>query len=275
MERLINHTYFHHEQLSERVTSNAFPIEYCRDLSYNALFSRVVTYLGEYRLEVKKQPYTLLFSREQDGLHIRDIDEGDAMVEIAKRAIIPGQPKYYRRIAEYMALEKEDELVAMAEDGDIVVQASPPQNNIPNEESYGFFFIGSVEIIHAEKKLIHKNALRINNPTLNQLNTALSRITGKNVSFITQEQFIATPFFLGKNTTEDIIQDVLSEECGFNGSYADNVLFIRIIKDMAPHILHFISMVLGGKPDTEVYAILGYLENYALSLKEMRTTAAT
>ncbi len=272
MEQLTNHTYSRHEHLSERATSNAFPIEYCRDLSYKALFSRVVTYLGEYRLEVKKQPYTLLFSREQDGLHIRDIDEGDAMIEIAKRAIIPGQPKYYRRIAEYAALEKEEELVAMAEDGDIIIQASPPQNNISDEESYGFFFVGSVEIIHAEKKLIHKNALRITNPTLNQLNTALSRITGQNISFTTQEQFIATPFFLGKNTTEDTIQDILSEECGFNGSYADNALFICIIKDMAPHIQHFISMVLDRKPDTEVYAMLGRLENCAIFLKEMYTT---
>src|SRR5205807_4157054 len=70
----------------------------------------------------------LPISREQDGLHIRDIDEGDAMIEIAKRAIIPGQPKYYRRIAEYAALEKEEELVAMAGDGDIIIQASPPQD---------------------------------------------------------------------------------------------------------------------------------------------------
>jgi hypothetical protein len=275
MKQRINHISSHHEILSARATYNAFPIKHCRTLSYQALFSRVVTYLGEYQLEVKKQPYTLLFSREQDGLHIRDIDEGDAMIEIAKRAIIPGQPKYSRRLAEYAALEKEEELVAMAEDGDMIIQASPPQNTISGENSYGFFFVGSVEIIHEEKKLIHKNALRITHPTLNQFNTALSRITGQNISFTTQEQFIATPFFLGKNITEDTIQDILSEECSFNVNYADTELFIHIMKDMTPHILHFISMVLGGKPDIEVYAMLRYLENYALSLKEIYTMAAT
>lgn len=247
--------------------SQAFRLEYGPQTPRQAIYDDVITYLGEYRLQSQETFYDLVYSKGEDGLQVRDMNRGDSMLLAAKKAIVRGD-KRSRRVAEYEALEKENQLLAEAEDGDMLIQASPPGKIVKEDGSYGFIFVSVVEKINDEYKIIHKNAIRINDASIDQYNQAMSAITGQPINHETSEGLIADPHFLGKAITYKDIKDTLNQAFNFEPSASERRRNEWIIEQVKPYINYFIDKIHNGDSGAEVFNFLEKIENKVLELKE-------
>lgn len=251
--------------------SQAFRLEYTPETPAGAIYDDVITYLAEYRLQARETFYELLYSRGPDGLHVRDMNRGVAMASVARESMARGE-NVGRRRAEYAALQGEDEALANAEDGDLTIQMSPPGEISEEAGEYGFIFIGKVEEIEDEQKIIHKNAIRIDNATLDQYNMALSLITGHMVEHRTAEEFIADPRLLDKTISYDEIKDILHDVFNFEPSAEEREHNNEIILQVEPFIQHFIRMVQSGESAEKSFGLLQKIENIVLDLKGKKTS---
>lgn len=251
--------------------SQAFRLEYSPETPAGAIYDDVITYLAEYRLQASETFYELLYSEGPDGWHVRDMNRGVAMASVAHESMTRGE-NTNRRQAEYKALQIEDELLKHAEDGDFTIQISPPGEVSEEAGEYGFIFIGKVEAVDDEYKIIHKNAIRINKADLDQYNLALSLITGHSVGHATPEDFIADPRLLGKSIEYDEIQEILHDVFNFEPSNEEREHNDEIIAQVEPFIQQFIRMVQSGEPNERSFAFLQKIENIVLDLKGKKTS---
>src|SRR5476651_318271 len=70
--------------------SDAFNLEYDSPPTSGELRRDIISYLGEYRLQVKKYPYKLILGKDQEGegmLMLRDRDRGEPVRYKAKRVL--------------------------------------------------------------------------------------------------------------------------------------------------------------------------------------------
>lgn len=263
----------------KEIASQAFNIEYEATSPEAALYGNIVSYLGEYRLQVQKYNYKLQFSGSSPReLHLRDNYQGEPMYLKAKRAIEERKKRglpIHREEAELQALGDPDNprpeslasQLSLAEDGDTVTWGSPPGPREEGYGDYGFIFIGQIRKRSLLDMNLDMTAIRVEHPTLNQYNGALSDVTGGKINFTYEDDFLKHPFVKRGRVEEAKIDTTLYKNFSFEVRDNDQQIFHKVITHLKPIIQEFIHLVKVGTKEEKLKAFYA-IENYALELKE-------
>lgn len=260
-----------HSVSRERVGSNAFNVEYERNRFDNELRDDIVSYLGEYRFQLQKYDYELVYSRGEDGVYgLRDPHRRELMKTKAQRSIAErkhrGQP-VHREEAEDHALTFLDGALQSAKTGDTLLWGSPPGPKEEGYGEYGFIYAGDVIDVSPTEKRLKMTAFRVEKPTLDQYNSAFSFITGKQYAFFHADQYLQHPTVveggIDKRFVERVIGRLFSEKHDENQSKVFGVA----IGKMEPLIRQFIQLTKFGTKEEKLQSFYA-LENYAIKLKE-------
>lgn len=240
----------------------AFNIEYEGRSTDQALYDDIVSYLGEYRLNVQKYNYRLLF----DG-NLRDVYTGDTLLHTAGKALLEKQNKglpTHREEAEIEAIGSLDTQLRFVDNGTIV-WVSPPG---PKEEGFGdyeFMFIGYKKQYSQD---VEMTAIRIEHPNLSQNNNALSEFIGKRVSFSNVDDILRSPVVVYGHIDEENVDAILRRNFSFTQDNSRDI-FDRVIHYLEPSIREFIQHTKDKNISTQQkLQELHALEHYALELKE-------
>lgn len=259
--------------------SGAFNIEPERRVMDEELYDDVVSYLGEYRLNVQKYTYKLHFSGSSaHDMHLRDTYSGESMYKKVKRAIEEKEKRglsTYREEAELRALgdpdnprpESLESQLLIARDGDSVIWGSPPGSREEGYGDYGFMFVGKVNRLGPLDTRLTMTAIRIEQPTIFQYNAALSELTTKNIVFINAEAILAHPLVVTGTLDENTIDEILSKHFFFRAKKEDQETFQKVIRELSSTIKEFMQFVRIGTKEEKLQAFHA-LENYALALKK-------
>lgn len=262
-----------HKPNKETVGSDAFDLEYFSPHTSAEVKRDIESYLKEYRLKVQKHHYHLLFGRESDGrgpITIRDEDRGEALTIKAKRSIISRKLKkqpVHREEAELEGLSILNEQLRFSNDGDTVFWASPPGPKEQGYGEYGFIYMGKVTKISHNESSIAMQAIRIENPTLDQYNAAFSEITGEDIDYQNADLFLARPRIIHKHISDREVDSVLQRNFRFVPNEKDINIATSIIIKMDMVIEDFVELVQHGTKEERIKAFYS-LENYALKLKD-------
>jgi hypothetical protein len=256
----------------EVVGSKAFNLEYDAPPTVNELRRDIVSYLGEYRIQVQRFPYELIYGSDADGTEpkaLRDKDRGQPLLHTARRTIeertLKNEP-IHREIAEELGLQVFEEQLQHISEG-TVIWASPPGPKEQGYGDYGFLFIGSISDMGNGERKLAMAAIRVEQPTIEQYNQAMSELTGIMTSHSTPEEFLQRPLVLDKQLPEGQVDQILRNHFDFQQSDYDAAMFDWIISKMTTAIDDFIALVQYGTKEQKVKAFYA-LENYALELKK-------
>lgn len=268
----------------EKLGSDAFNLEYDTPPTRAELRRDIVSYLGEYRLQVQKHNYDLVFGRDKDhrgDITLRDIDRGPSLHHMAKKTLesrtLEGKPTH-REEAEKQGLELLNEQLRSSKEGDTVLWASPPGPKEQGYGDYGFIYAGKVHMLDNGERQVAMTAIRIEKPlSLEQDNgrdpwtarigDVITILSGQPTSCKTAEDFLATPLIIKREVTDRMIDRVLQESFDFVPNDQEQKQTEAIIKKMDPLIEEFISRMETGSKEERLKAFY-VLENYALALKD-------
>jgi hypothetical protein len=250
----------------EQAGSDAFRIEYPKDILDDIVFDDVVTFLGEYRLNLQKASYKLIF---RDG-KLRDPRRGEPMETQSQRAI---EDKFWRgksvirEKAEKEGFARIDSQLNIIKDVGTIIWASPPGSKEEGYGDYGFIFVGKVSKQNSREKEINMTAIRVENPTISQFNKAMHLITGEKTENKTPEEFLRNPKVLQENLDEGYVDAILGISFEYKLKKEERKKFMKIIQRMDPLIKDFINLVKTGSAGEKIKG-LNALENYALRIKK-------
>lgn len=255
------------------VGSEAFNLEYDAPPTRNELRRDIISYLGEYRLQVQKYDYMMVFGRDKDKrgpITLRDRDRGEAMAHKTKRVIEErtrkGDPTH-REEAEDRGIALLNDKLRYAQTGDTVVWASPPGPKDQGYGEYGFLYVGKVDKLNNGEARLAMSAIRIENPTIEQYNDALTALIGEDVINKKADQFLSSPTLIKKDLTEGKVAGVLQKHFAFTADVKQKEKSDTIIAQMEPLIEEFLDVMEVGNQKDKL-KLFHTLENYALKLKE-------
>ena len=261
--------------VSEGVTeSDAFSVEY-KEFTDGELRDDLLSYIGEYRLQVKKYDYELdYYADDELSLgQVRDVNKGESMLEKASRSVVTRRRKglpTHREEVEEQAFSFLNEQLATARDGDSLFWASPPGPKSEGYGDYGFLFQGKVRSIGLRNGQEHKRllmtAIRVEDPTLVQYNQAMSELTGTQWQFEHEDDFLAAPIVIdeiGDYTVDHIMQ----KNFKFQMSEAERAMTDHILTFLRPVVDECIPLFRKGTK-VQKLKMLHALENYGLALKD-------
>lgn len=247
--------------------SQAFNVENLRNVHDMELRDDVISYLGEYRLNVQKYNYSLCFSNGQDGLRLRDVYGREALRSKALRTIerreLLGEPTT-REEAELWGIASLEDQLRFAQTGDTIIWASPPGPKEEGYGDYGFIYVGNV-LRNGQAVHLSMTAIRVEKPTIAQFNGALTAFTGISTDFDSAEDFLQTPRVVRREVDSNMIEEILGRHFFFEKNNTENV-FQKVIGKLRPMVEQFIDLVKGGAQEEKLKAFYA-LENYALELK--------
>lgn len=242
--------------------------EYREDVPQPALIDDIVSYLGEYRFNLPKYQYEYTFS---DG-RLRNIYSREPMEDGSQRAIDKALSHggfASRERAEKRAFQKLDRELRLAQKGNTIIWASPPG---PKEEGfgdYGFVFFGKVEDSGVWEKQVKMTAMRVERPTIDKFNQAVSLLTSKNTNYVSPEDFLENPQVLKEDLEEGYVDSVLRMVFSFKPDEEEQKKFRDIISKMFPLISDFAqSLKNPWKTKAERRKELYTLENIFLERKK-------
>lgn len=257
----------------ETVGSDAFNLEYDAPPTREEMRRDIISYLGEYRLQVQKYDYQLIFGRDKDKrgpIELRDQDRGEAMSFKTKRVIEErtrkGEP-VHREEAEDKAIALLNEQLRYAKTGDTLVWASPPGPKEQGYGNYGFIYAGKVTKQANGEAQLAMSAIRVENPTIEQYNKAFTALTGELIQNKVAEEFLASPKIVRKDMEEHEVNTVLQSSFAFQADQQEKQKFAAIIKQMEPLIDDFLDVMEHGSREQKLKGFYK-LENYALKLKK-------
>lgn len=252
--------------------SQAFNVENLRNVYDRELRDDVISYLGEYRLQVQRYPYELTFSADDGVWNLRDSYRGEPMKVKAIRTIerrrLFGEPTA-REEAELTGIISLEDQLRFAQNGDTIIWASPPGPKEEGYGDYGFIYVGNVLSSGGDLHL-SMNAIRIDKPTIPQFNQALTALTGISTDFDRTEDFLQTPRVVRDHSNPDL-ETVLTSCFSFQKNDTENV-FEKVINKLKPMIGEFINLLKRSpersrRTTEEKLRAFYALENYALELK--------
>lgn len=245
-----------------------FQLEYVKNVPDQALFDDVVSYLGEYRFSLPQYSYDYIFSQGK----LRDPYRNDSMEDVSQRAIDRNRKKgksYFREEAEKKAFQKLDHMLSFAKTGDTIIWLSPSGPKEEGYGDYGFFFLGKVGEDNGSEKKIKMKAIRIEHPTIEQVNQAVSLLTSKEANYSTVEDCLSDPCVSSEDIQEGYVFSVLKMVFSFEPKPEDQEKFKLIIHEMFHLISDFVRSAKDPwKMKAEKIKELYSLENYALRLKK-------
>ncbi|MBI4226403.1 hypothetical protein HY612_04805 [Candidatus Roizmanbacteria bacterium] len=250
---------------------DAFRPEYTPKVNPNSLRKDIESYLGEYRFQVQKYEYELLFGVAEDGeIHLLPIDDREPMVAKAQRAIerrLAEGKNIDREEAELKGLMELDRRLKNAGVGDKVIWMSPPGPELDGYGDYGFVFLGTVDQInpYTREKHLSMTAVRVEQPTIDQFNSALTFLTGHEVKIDKAENFLADPIVATNFWDEP--ENVLVYSFNLTTINHSDALFKEIVPLLKPQIDEFINLVSQGQPKALLLKAIQAIEMYALDLK--------
>lgn len=246
----------------EVVGSDAFRIEYGHHISDAAIRDDIISYLGEYRFQLPTYSYE--FSLDTKG-HIAEIRDGELMVIKAKRAIERRREQgksTYREEAELSGFLNLEAQLQYAQLKNTICWASPPGDKEDGYGSYGFFFVGKV----GEGK-IAMTAIRVEDPTLEQYNKAMTFITGESNHKAIAEEFLESPVVVPQDISDQFIDKVLSYFFSLRKAPDAEEVFDLACRRLDPLIQRLIPVIRAGTKQERTLAF-HTIENIALRLKE-------
>jgi hypothetical protein len=255
--------------------SEAFRFGYDKNISKEALYEDIVSYLGEYRFEVPEYKYKQRFSKSDDdpNLRLRGEKEDKSMIDLGKNAIQDKEANgedVGKVKADLVGMQKVESLLANAKTGDRIVYASPPDPEYGYE--YGFFYDGRVEELQDGEKILHLRALRLeNSPNIEDYNKILSLMTGDTKEYTSANQCIENPEHINKALTDTDINKMLESVFHFESSETHALKFQEDIRKMEPYISGVIDLIKNGAPINQIQQSFHALENLALELKKRRS----
>lgn len=244
----------------ERVGSDAFRIEYSKNIPEQVVFDDVVSYLGEYRFSLPKYTYSLKF---KDG-KLRDPNRDDSMEELSQRAIHLKRKvgkSFAREQSELRGFQSLNEQLKFAKTGSTIIWVSPPGPKEDGYGDYGFIYFGKVEDSNPEEKNIKMTAMRVENPSIGQFNRVIRMFGNEKAGYSTAEEFLANPNVCSEDVKEGYADAILKKVFSFKPNEKEQEEFGQIIKKMFPVIWDFIK---SSRNLRGLYS----LENYALALKK-------
>ena len=255
-ERLDQDTFLN----KERVGSDAFRIEYKKNIPDQVVFDDVVSYLGEYRFSLPKYSYNLKFS---DG-KLRDPYRHDSMEELSQRAIALKRQEgksFVREQAELRGFQSLNDQLKLAKTGCTIIWVSPPGPKEDGYGDYGFVYFGKVQDNNHEEKNIKMTAMRVEKPCIGQFNRVIQMFGDEKAEYKVAEAFLANPYVIDEDLKEGYADAILRKVFDFKPNEKEQEKFRQIIKKMFPLIWDFTQSSRNLKG---LYA----LENYALALKK-------
>lgn len=260
--------------MKERLGSQAFNLEYEPAVADLELRDDVVSYLGEYRFQLDKFRYGFVFSGDsKTTMCLRDTRRGEPMrtkilraIEERKKLGLPTE----REEAELAGIEHLDEQLRFVQSAGTILWASPPGPKEQGYGDYGFLFLGQVRRmreLHAEVSMV---AIRVENPTLEGFNSALSMLLQEDIAFERAEDFLQSPWVVNTQVPESTVDAVLKEVFPKKNGETQEEKFKQIIKELDLLISDFIRFTKHGSKEEKLRAFYT-LENYALALKEAKS----
>jgi hypothetical protein len=255
-------------------SSVAFTVEYEDGATDAELRDNLLSYLGEYRLQVQKFDYELDYFADSpfDLGEVRDPNEGESMQKKAQRSIEErvrkGEP-IHRETAEYQAFTFLNAQLANAKDGDMLLWASPPGPKEEGYGDYGFLFQGTVKeagvVNGSMRKKLAMTAIRVDDPTVLQYNQAMSDLTGVQWSINNVDDFLASPVVVD-SIPEYAVDHILQKNFYFQLNEDEREMVPKILSQLDVAVNDCIAVFRTGTKAEKLRALYT-LENYALELK--------
>lgn len=266
----------------EHVGSAAFNLEQEQSYTDIELRDDIVSYLGEYRLNVPKYEYEYVIgidpANPNEGAGICEPNRRELMRVKSKRILVERSGKglpTHREEAEDFALSLIDEKMDQAQAGDTLLWGSPPGPKEEGYGDYGFVFYGRVfegkDLLGKDEKRVAMKAIRVEKPMLLQYNSFFNEFVESPVDFKNVDQFLASPFVLSESIPEKIVDSALKKHFAFEVNNEDQEIFKKVIEEMNPLIDQFIIKCKTGSGSEKLQAFYA-LENYSLSLRDKYKT---
>lgn len=251
--------------------SESFRLEYGVYTPEQTLWNDIVSYLGEYRFQIENYHYNLAYTKGTDGnLRLRNEENGEPMVEVAKRAIVDRQQRgepVSKLVADVLGAQKMEEGLSTAKDGDTLLYASPADPEVGY--TYGFLYAGRVHETENGEKKLSMQAIRLDqNADPEHFNTVFELLAGRNPGYSHPNEFIADPIFISKGIEDMDINFVLKGIFNFKVDSSKQQGFVDVIAHMRPVIQEFITLVRQGADNATIQKAFYSLENYAIEMKK-------
>ncbi|MEX2007173.1 MAG: hypothetical protein WD992_00145 [Candidatus Levyibacteriota bacterium] len=251
-----------------RVGSEAFNLEYKKEVPKKSLYEDIVSYIGEYRLNLQKFDYSL----KQSSAGLADPNTGESMLSKAKSSIEDkgrrGLPTH-REQSELWALGVLRNSLPFTQAGDTILWASPQGPKEEGYGEYGFLFVGKIGEDEVKMTAVH-----IDNPTLEQYSTAMTILTGVPTNYYNADRFLSEPRILQEDIDPAIIDKVLEYVFQYKVDEKEKERLNRTLGKLDPVIEDLIKFVKTGTNQEKLRAFHA-LENYALQLKDEEASVKT
>ena len=254
----------------EIVGSQAFNLEYLPPIaSRQSIRQDIISYLGEYRFEIPKYEYDLFYSKNDRGEVSVLSADGESMLDKSQRAIkerrLRGEPTH-REANETLGLLGLEDQLKDACDGDTIFWASPPGPEEEGYGDYGFIYRGGIQ-----EGTIRMAALRVENPTIEQYNRAMSILTATRFNFAHTDDFLKSPYIVSAGISDSYIEHILKQEFSYRPDDQKQREFESAIRILDPMINRAIFTIRNGSREDRLSTFYA-LENYAIELRDRRVT---
>ncbi|MCL5434807.1 MAG: hypothetical protein M1405_00250 [Patescibacteria group bacterium] len=263
---------YNYQRPRELADSKNFAVEYAPIVNRREIEDDIIAYLGEFRFGLKKSDYRLVFSRTDDeGWRLRDPHRLESMAIKAQRAITERRQRGEitpRETAEASGLNFLDQQLQTASEEGSIVWASPPGAESQGYGDYGFFYIGQIGRMIANRREVAMTAIRVNGRSLPDYEKAFKRLSGIDFKFKNPEDFLRMPVILNDSLPKELIDSTLGTIFPNQENVSDNsVEFQLAIARIKNRIGEFIDYCAFATP-TEKAKAFHALENYFLEVRE-------
>lgn len=229
----------------------------------------LVRYVGEYRLGEKFDEYYYDISKDPEtGKEYFSSGDNLPIKNIYRKSITERQAQNLgvkREVAECIGFEQLEADLIHAPEGTLAIWVSPPGEKEDGYGGYSFTFIAQKES-RKVRMIPHRNEF-----SYKEHNAYLSKLTGDDIDFEKDTQYLASPFIIPESNELNSPEDVLSfigEQEEFSDSWRQ-----KFYLKAQPIIRWYINLVKENASDFELKKALNALENFAISYRDNREVA--